>query len=257
MQLQERVALVTGGAQGIGAAIAQRFAAEGAAIAIADLQPADELIERIQSRGGRVLHVHLDVTDPEQVAQGFAEAERQLGPIDILVNNAAIGTPVALIEDADPVEWERTLRINLVGAMLCLRAAARSMRPRKRGVIVNIASNVARRGLPNRSAYVASKWGLLGLTQTAALELVDAGIRVNAVCPGPVETPHLDEVMRGHARAEGRTVAEVAEEWRTGAPMKRFIELDEIAAVALFLASDSSSAMTGQALNVTGGMIMT
>lgn len=257
MQLQGRVALVTGAAQGIGAAIAERYAQEGAAIAVADIQAAEELVGRIRSRGGRSVQVHMDVTDPEQVDQGFVAAERQLGPVDILVNNAAIGTPVALIEDTDPAEWERTLRINLVGSMLCLRAAARSMRPRGRGVIVNVASNVARRGLPHRSAYVASKWGLLGLTQTAALELVGAGIRVNAVCPGPVETPHLDEVMRGHALAEGRTVEEVAEDWRTGAPMQRFIELDEIAAVALFLASDASSAMTGQALNVTGGMIMT
>lgn len=257
MQLQGRVALVTGAAQGIGAAIARRYAKEGAAIAIADICRADELEAEIRAHGGRAVQVTMDVTDRVQVTQGFADAESQLGPIDILVNNAAIGTPVALIHDVDPSEWERTLRINLVGSMLCLQAAARSMRPRGRGVVVNIASNVARRGLPNRSAYVASKWGLLGLTQTAALELVDAGIRVNAICPGPVATSHLDEVMRGHAIAEGRSVEDVAEDWRTGAPMKRFIELEEIADVALFLASDSSSAMTGQALNVTGGMIMT
>jgi NAD(P)-dependent dehydrogenase (short-subunit alcohol dehydrogenase family) len=257
MQLQGRVALVTGGAQGIGAAIARLYAKEGAAIAIADIRGADELEAEIRAEGGRAVQVSMDVTDPAQVTRGFADAESRLGPVDILVNNAAIGTPVALIQDVDPSEWERTLRINLVGSMLCLQAAARSMRPRGRGVVVNIASNVARRGLPNRSAYVASKWGLLGLTQTAALELVDAGIRVNAVCPGPVATPHLDEVMRGHAKAEGRSVEEVAEAWRTGAPMQRFIELQEIADVALFLASDSSSAMTGQALNVTGGLIMT
>jgi len=257
MQLEGRVALVTGGAQGIGAAIAERYAEEGAAIAVADIRPADEVVGKIRAGGGRAVHVPMDVTDPGQVAAGFAKAEQQLGPLGILVNNAAIGTPVALIEDADAAEWERTLRINLVGAMLCLQAAARVMRPRGRGAVVNIASNVARRGLPYRSAYVASKWGLLGLTQTAALELVDAGIRVNAVCPGPVDTPHLDEVMRGHAEAEGRSVEEVAEDWRTGAPMKRFIELGEVASVALFLASDASSAMTGQALNVTGGLIMT
>lgn len=191
---------------------------------------------------------------PSPVTAGFAEAEAALGPIDILVNHAAIGTPVALIAAVDPVAWERTIKINLVGALLCLQAAARTMQARGTGTIVNIASNVAKRGLPNRSAYVSSKWGLLGLTQTAALELVDAGIRVNAICPGPVATPHLDEVMQGHARAEGRTVEEVAEDWRTGAPMKRFIELEEIASVALFLASDASSAMTGQALNLpTGG----
>jgi NAD(P)-dependent dehydrogenase (short-subunit alcohol dehydrogenase family) len=257
MEMQGRVALVTGGAQGIGAAIAERYAREGAAVVIADIQTADEVVKRIQDAGGRATQVHMDVTDAAQVDAAFDEAERLFGPVDTLVNNAAIGTPVALIEDADPAVWERTLTINVLGTMLCTQAAARRMRPRGRGWIVNIASNVARRGLPNRSAYVASKWAMLGFNQTAALELVDAGIRVNAVCPGPVETPHLDEVMQGHARAEGRSVEEVAEEWRTGAPMKRFIELEEIANVAFFLATDASSAMTGQALNVTGGLIMT
>ncbi|MCW2639220.1 MAG: family oxidoreductase [Dactylosporangium sp.] len=256
MRLSGRVALVTGGAQGIGAAICRAYAKEGAAIAIADIRPADELEAEIRAAGGKAVQVRMDVTDPEQVASAFAEAERQLGPVDILVNNAAIGTPVALIEDVKVDEWERTIKINLVGTLICTQAAIRVMRPRGRGAIVNIASNVAKRGLPNRSAYVSSKWAVLGLTQTAALEAVDAGIRVNAVCPGPVATPHLDEVMLGHARAEGRSVEEVAEDWRTGAPMKRFIELDEVAAVATFLASDESSAMTGQALNVTGGLIM-
>ncbi|MFV0406594.1 MAG: SDR family NAD(P)-dependent oxidoreductase [Propioniciclava sp.] len=255
MELDQQVALITGGAQGIGAAIAQRFAAAGAAIVIADLQPGDAVIDRIRAAGGRATSVSMDVTDPEQVRAGFAQAESEMGPVDVLVNNAAIGTPVALIADVDPAAWERTLRINLVGTMLCIQAASQSMQSRG-GTIINIASNVAKRGLPNRSAYVASKWGVLGLTQTAALELVDAGIRVNAICPGPVETPHLDEVMQGHARAEGKTVEQVAEQWRTGAPMQRFIELEEIASVALFLASTSSSAMTGQALNVTGGLIM-
>lgn len=256
MQLEGRVALITGGAQGIGAAIARRYAAEGAAIVVADISDDDTVVREITAAGGRAAQVRLDVTDDESVFAGFAQAESVLGPIDILVNNAAIGTPVALIADVDPAAWERTIKINLVGAMLCIQAAARTMQARGTGTIVNIASNVAKRGLPNRSAYVASKWGLLGLTQTAALELVDAGIRVNAICPGPVSTPHLDEVMQGHARAEGRSVEEVAEDWRTGAPMKRFIELEEIASVALFLASDASSAMTGQALNVTGGLIM-
>lgn len=256
MQLKDRVALITGGAQGIGAAIAKRYAQEGAAIVVADIGPADAVVDEIHAAGGRACAIRMDVTDPGQVTAGFAEAEAQFGPVDILVNNAAIGTPVALIADVDPVAWQRTLTINLVGSMLCIQAAARTMSARGRGAIVNIASNVAKRGLPNRSAYVASKWGLLGLTQTAALELVDAGIRVNAICPGPVSTPHLDEVMLGHAKAEGRSVDEVAEDWRTGAPMKRFIELGEIADVALFLAADTSSAMTGQALNVTGGLIM-
>jgi NAD(P)-dependent dehydrogenase (short-subunit alcohol dehydrogenase family) len=256
-KLEGRVALITGGSQGIGAAIARRFAAEGASIAVADIQGAGALLAELRGSGVAATHVLMDVTDPIQVREGFAAASADLGPVDLLVNNAAIGTPVSSIDDMIFEEWERAIRINLTGTMLCTQAAAVTMRAQGRGNIVNIASNVARRGLPNRSAYVASKWAVLGFTQTAALEYVDAGIRVNAVLPGPVATPHLDEVMQAHARIEGRSVEEVAEDWRTGSPMRRFIELDEIASVSLFLASADSSAMTGQALNVTGGMIMT
>ena len=257
MKLEGRVALITGGAQGIGAAIARTFASEGAAIAVADIQSADGLIAELRDSGASAVRVELDVTDPESVAAGFSTAREQLGEVDLLVNNAAIGTPVSPIEDIPIDAWERALRINLTGTMLCTQAAITGMRAAGRGTIVNIASNVARRGLPNRAAYVSSKWAVLGFTQTAALEFVGDGVRVNAVLPGPVATPHLDEVMAAHAKIEGRSYEDVAEDWRTGAPMSRFIELEEIAKVSLFLASDDSSAMTGQALNVTGGLIMT
>jgi NAD(P)-dependent dehydrogenase (short-subunit alcohol dehydrogenase family) len=178
------------------------------------------------------------------------------GPVDVLVNNAALGTPVALVRDMELQAWERTLSVNLTGAMLCTRAALRQMTGRPGGTVINIASNVAKRGLPHRSAYVASKWALLGLTQTLALEAAGEGIRVNAVCPGPVETPHLDEVMRGHAEIEGTTVADIAEQWRTSAPMGRFIDAREVVDVCLFLASAASSAITGEAINVSGGLVM-
>jgi NAD(P)-dependent dehydrogenase (short-subunit alcohol dehydrogenase family) len=256
MRLKGRVALVTGGAQGIGAAIVRAYAREGAAVAIADLQLAHELVDELQAQDRRALAVHGDVSGESDVQTMFDLAEAALGPVDILVNNAGIGTPVALIADLALADWERTLRVNLTGAMLCTREALRRMEPRGRGNIVNIASNVAKRGLPYRSAYVCSKWAMLGLTQTAALEAVGAGIRVNAICPGPVSTPHLDQVMALHAQAEGISLEEMAESWRRSAPMQRFIELDEVAALAVFLASDESSAMTGQALNATGGFLM-
>jgi NAD(P)-dependent dehydrogenase (short-subunit alcohol dehydrogenase family) len=255
-RLEGLVAIVTGGAQGIGAAIALAFAREGAAVAVADIQPATELAAQIEAEGGRIVSVRTDVTSEADMVALFLKVEELLGPVDILVNNAAVGTPVTLIKEMVVEEWERTQRINVTGSMLGIREAFKHMFPRGRGNIVNIASNVAKRGLPHRSAYVSSKWALLGLTQTAALEAVDYGVRVNAICPGPVPTPHLDQVMNLHAEAEGITIEQMAEAWRVSAPMKRFIELDEVAAVAVFLASDESSAMTGQALNVTGGLVM-
>ncbi|MCW2510816.1 MAG: NAD(P)-dependent dehydrogenase, short-chain alcohol dehydrogenase family [Modestobacter sp.] len=256
MRLEGRTALVTGAAQGIGAGIAEGLAREGARVAVADIQPTESVVEAIRAQGGTAVGVRLDVTQEAGVAEAFAWVDELWGPVDVLVNNAALGTPVALVRDMDLAAWERTLAVNLTGAMLCTRAALGQMTGRSGGTIVNVASNVAKRGLPHRAAYVASKWGLLGFTQTVALETVEHGIRVNAICPGPVETPHLDEVMRGHAVAEGTTVADIAEQWRTSAPMQRFIELREVVDVCLFLATDASSAMTGQAINVTGGLVM-
>lgn len=256
MRLSGSVALITGGAQGIGAEIARAFAREGAQVAVADVRPTDAIVESIVSSGGTGLGLHMDVTNEDSVAAGFARVADRLGPVDVAVNNAAIGTPVALARDLVVADWERTIQINLTGTMLCMREAVRSMTPRRTGSIINIASNVAKRGLAYRSAYVSSKWAVLGLTQTVALETAGDGIRVNAICPGPVVTPHLDEVIRAHAAVEGRSIAQVAEDWRTSAPMGRFIEAEEVAAVALFLASRDSSAMTGQAINVTGGLIM-
>jgi NAD(P)-dependent dehydrogenase (short-subunit alcohol dehydrogenase family) len=177
--------------------------------------------------------------------------------VDILVNNAGINGDAQLVLDMPVAAWERTLRVNLTGTMLVVREIAPLMVAGGGGRIVNVASNVARRGLPFRGDYVASKWAVLGLTQTLALELVEHGIRVNAVCPGPVEGDRIEQVMEMHARAEGRTLADVRRAWSEDAPMKRLIEPEEVAAVVRFLVGDESSAMTGQALNVTGGFIMT
>ncbi|SFL24885.1 SDR family NAD(P)-dependent oxidoreductase [Geodermatophilus ruber] len=256
MRLEGRTAIVTGAAQGIGAHIAEGLAREGARVGVADIRATHPVVDAIHAAGGTAVGIHLDVTSEDCVADAFDRLADQWGPVDILVNNAALGTPVALVRDLELAAWERTLRVNLTGAMLCTRAALRQMTGRPGGTVINIASNVAKRGLPHRSAYVASKWALLGLTQTLALEVASEGIRVNAVCPGPVETPHLDEVMRGHAEAEGTTVADIAEQWRTGAPIGRFIEAREVVDVCLFLASGASSALTGEAINVSGGLVM-
>lgn len=256
MRLADKVALITGGAQGIGAAIAIGMAEEGARVAIADLQTGGELERDLTRRGHEAITVPLDVASEQSVTDAFAEVERRLGPVDILVNNAGTGTPVALIVDTNPDEWDRTMRINLTGAFMCTKRALQSMIPRNTGTILNISSNVGKRGVPLRSAYSSSKWAMCGLTQTAALEVAKHGIRVNALLPGNVDTPHLAEVVKLHADAEGKTFEAYTEMLKSLSPMDRYVELDEIAKVAVFLTSDDSSAMTGQLINVTGGWIM-
>ncbi len=253
MLLKGKKALITGGGQGIGLAIARAFARQGANLVIADLDPKPEAVELLGAAGITVETSQVDVSREKQVIALF----EQLETLDILVNNVGTYGPVKKIIDMDRESWDHTFAVNLTSAMLCSRQAMRLMAPRRRGNIINIASNVARRGLPYRGCYVATKWAMLGFTQTLALEAAEFNIRVNAILPGPVPTPHLDEVMHKHAEVEGKTAAAVAEDWRLAAPMKRFIEPDEVGNVAVFLASDLSSAMTGQSLNVTCGFIMT
>jgi NAD(P)-dependent dehydrogenase (short-subunit alcohol dehydrogenase family) len=253
MLLKNKIALITGGARGIGYAIAQRFAREGCNIVIADLAAAPDAVAELRAMGVAAEAHRVDVTEEAQVVSLFAGIEK----LDILVNNAGTYGPVKKIVDMEREAWDRTIALNLTAAMLCAREALKKMIAQRSGNIVNMASNVARRGLPYRGCYVATKWAMLGLTQTLALETAEYGIRVNAVLPGPVLTPHLEEVMALHAQVEGKGVDAVAEDWRLCAPLKRFIEAEEVANVALFLASEQSSAMTGQSLNVTGGFIMT
>jgi len=253
MLLKNKTALITGGGRGIGYAIAHRFAREGCHIVIADLETRAEDMKALCAFGVNAVAPKVDLTDEEQIVELFSGLDR----LDILVNNVGTYGPVKKIVDMDRASWDRTFALNLTSAMLCSREAVRKMIAQRSGAIVNIASNVARRGLPYRGCYVSTKWAMLGFTQTLALETVEHGIRVNAVLLGPVPTPHLEEVMQRHAEVEGKSADAVAEDWRLGAPMKRFIEAEEVANVALFLASEQSSAMTGQSLNVTGGFIMT
>jgi NAD(P)-dependent dehydrogenase (short-subunit alcohol dehydrogenase family) len=176
--------------------------------------------------------------------------------IDVLVNNAGFNGHYSLIKDMPLAHWRETIDINLTGTMLVTRSVLPFMLNREVGAIVTTASNVARRGLPYRADYVCSKWAILGFTQTLALEVASQNIRVNAVCPGPIEGDRIEDVMAHHAKIEGKTVAEVRREWES-TPMKRFVEPHEVAAAMLFLCSSDASAMTGQAINVTGGFIMT
>jgi NAD(P)-dependent dehydrogenase (short-subunit alcohol dehydrogenase family) len=250
--------LITGAAAGLGRVVARRFATEGASVFILDRQPADEAVAELRSCGVRAASALCDVTDESQVIAAVrAAADWCDGAIDVLVNNAGFNGVCQRIRDMRLEDWQRTFAINITGAMLVTREVIPHLERRKRGRICNLSSNVGRRGLPFRGDYVCTKWAMLGFTQTLALELAPHGVRVNAVCPGPIEGDRIEQVMDMHAEAEGKTRAEIRRQWEDAAPMKRFARPEEVAAQIAFLCSDESSCMTGQGLNATCGFIMT
>jgi len=259
-KLDGKVALITGGGTGIGQAIALLFAKEGADIAISGRRPEPlaATVGDIEATGRRGLAVSGDIGSEKDVCRMVAETIEKLGRLDIMVNNASVTGQVGPVSDLDLGQWDEAIRINVTGTMLCCREAVRQMKKQGGGgAIVNVSSNVGRRGFPNRAPYVCSKWAMHGLGQTLALEVARHGIRVNTICPGPVMTDRLRESMKRMAAARGLSVDEVRRQWEAESPMGRFATPEECAEVALFLASDASSSMTGQALNVTCGVIMT
>lgn len=249
--------VITGSSEGVGRTIAVELAREGARLALVNRRPATETERLVAAAGGRASSIICDITKETEVrALGQRAGDLFEGKIDILVNNAGFNGKAALVKDMPLADWEYTLRVNLTGTMLVCREIIPHMLARKSGRILNMASNVGRRGLPLRSDYVCSKWALLGFTQTLALEVAAHNIRVNAICPGPIEGDRIEQLVRMHAEAEGTSFDDMHRAWEN-VPMKRFVKPEEVANVIKFLCSDESSAMTGQALNITGGLIMT
>jgi NAD(P)-dependent dehydrogenase (short-subunit alcohol dehydrogenase family) len=245
MDLTGRVALITGAGSGLGAAIAHSFAQAGATLAVLDLEnaPARATLEATRAKGTSVA---ADVSDERAVAEAAAAIERDVGPIDVVVNNAGvagIGGPKRLHE-TPPGEWARVIAVNLSGPYLVCRSVLPSMIARQRGVIVNVASAAGLVAFAGRSPYVASKAALINLTRNLAVEYADYGIRANVLCPGWMDTP-LIRWRLGDPGAAAKVTSMV--------PMGRVGTPEELAEAALFLASDSSRYMTGQALVVDGG----
>ena len=244
MRLSEKVAIITGSGRGIGREMAMVFALEGARVVVADVdgETAREAAAEIVAAGGKALAVRVDITDPAQVAGMVQEALAGFGRVDILVNNAGIGLNRPFL-DTTPEEWERVLRVNLTGTFLCAQAAACVMVEQGAGKIVNVGSISGQRGGEGRAAYGASKAGVMQLTKVMAVELAAKGVRVNAVSPGPVDTVQSRET---HTEATRRAYLDRL-------PVRRYGERREIAAAALFLASDESGFVVGHILNVDGG----
>jgi NAD(P)-dependent dehydrogenase (short-subunit alcohol dehydrogenase family) len=257
MRLNNKVAVITGGGSGIGAAICRAFAEEGAAVAITDirLQGAQEIAAEVARCKGRVGTWAFDVSDRSAVEQAADQIEKQLGPIDIWVNNAGISHIVPFLECSEEL-WDQTLRTNLKGAFIGCQAAIRRMLPRRQGVVLNMSSQSGKVGASQYTAYCASKFGILGLTQSLAVEFAGDGIRVNALCPGIVMTPLWDQMLGDYARKRNLKPEDVRPYLERRIPLGRLGTPEDVARTAVFLASDESDYLTGQALNVSGGMVM-
>jgi len=243
-RLAGRVVLVTGGASGIGKAVAHRFAAEGAAVCVADQDAAGaaDVAQVLSAAGHRSFAYTVDVTDPAQVQAMVAAAVAELGGLDLLVTSAGIGGSAPLTEMPLAL-WQRVLAVNLTGTFLCTQAAAPPMIARGWGRIVHLASAWGQRGVTYRAAYGASKGGVIAFMQAAAVELAPHGITVNALCPGPIDTPL---VRKHHTAAIRAAVLEVT-------PIARYGTAEEVAAAAAFLASEEAGYLTGHQLNIDGG----
>ncbi|RME85684.1 MAG: sorbitol-6-phosphate dehydrogenase [Caldilineae bacterium] len=258
--LEDRIALVTGGAQGLGAAICERLAREGCHVVVADVNEpgARQTAESIAAQTDRrTLAVVMDVTDEAQVEAGVQKAVETFGRLDIAVSNAGILIAEA-IWDFPAEKWRAVMNVNLFGYFLLAKHAARVMIPQKSGVIIQINSKSGKKGSYKNSAYAASKFGGIGLTQSIALDLAEYGIRVNAICPGNLlDSPlWVNSLYKQYARKWGITEEEVRQKYIDQVPMKRGCTYDDVTNVLVFLASDQASYMTGQAINVTGGQEM-
>ncbi len=257
MRLIERVAVVTGGGSGIGAELCRALAGEGALVAVTDLsaEAAEKIAAEIQTAGGRAGAWRCDVSDREEVAKTAEAIDQRLGPLEIWINNAGISRVVPFL-DCSEAMWDLVLRVNLKGAFNGCQAALRHMVPRRRGVILNVSSQSGKAGNSHYAAYCASKFGIIGLTQSLAMEFARQGIRINALCPGVVFTPLWDEQLSDYARKRNLKTEEVQPYLEEKIPMGRLCTPEDVAHMAVFLASDEAAYVTGQALNLSGGSIM-
>lgn len=254
-RLEGQVAIVTGSAQGLGEALAFRLDKEGCKVVIADINI--EKAEKVATSLTDAVAVKVDVSDEEQVDNMVKTAVDKYGKLDLFVSNAAILIAKPLVEF--PVkEWKKMMYINLIGYFICAKAAAKAMIPNKKGNIIQINSKSGKKGSYKNSAYAASKFGGIGLTQSIALELAEYNIRVNAICPGNLlDSPlWVDSLYEQYAKNQGITVEEVRRKYLGQVPLGRGCTYDDVANVMVFLASDEASYMTGQAINVTGGQEM-
>ncbi len=258
MDLGGSVSIVTGGGQGIGRACAKALSAAGAHVVVADINAdaAKAVVASIADSGGpEAIAVAVDVGDLAQIDRMVGTTVDRFGRLDTLVNNAGV-TRRAYIMDLSEEDFDWIHRVNVKGVFFCLQRAAREMIPRRRGVIINIAS-IAGRGFPGTSnaIYAASKGAVISLTKTAAQQLARHNLNVNAVCPGVVRTPLYEQIIEKRAQQKGFSKADAEAEATRGIPLRRANEPEDIAAMVVFLASPAARNITGQSYNVDGGLV--
>ena len=242
-----RRVLITAGANGIGLAMARAFAALGDRVWVTDVDAGAVASLPVGFRG-----TVCDAAAEAAMVLLFAEVAQAWGGLDVVVANAGIKGPTAAIEDMPLEGWHQCLGVNLDGAMLAARGAARLMKPAKKGVMIFLSSTSGLYGTPFRAPYVAAKWGVIGLMKTVAMELGPFGIRANAICPGSVNGPRIDLVIAAEAAAKGMTPDAVRQGYASGTALKRLSDAEDVAAMAVYLASDAARMVSGQALAVDG-----
>lgn len=242
--------VVTAGASGIGKVIATRFAEAGSRVHICDV--AEDRLLSLREEHPEIGITLADVSSPRDVENLFDEVAVSLGGLDILVNNAGISGPDMNLEDMDYESWTRTLDVNLTGTFLCSKQAIPLLKQERSGSIVNISSNAGLHGLLRRAPYVATKWGIVGMTRTMSLELGPFGIRVNAICPGDVEGDRIERVIAMEAKSRGVDFEEVLAERVAGTALRTFISPHDVASLTLFICSEAGARISGQALAVDG-----
>lgn len=264
MYLEDTNTLITGAGKGIGRAIALRLAEQGSRIIVTGhkLKNARSTRDEIRDRGGEALAHEMDVIDSGQIQRVVEETEEEVGRIDVLINNAGVSTMNPVLELSEE-EWDHNMDVNAKGVFLCSQIVARHMvkqakrNPREtNGKIINIASIAARIGAPLLAHYAASKWAVLGFTRSMAKELAEHKITVNAVCPGFVKTSMQDREVEWEGELTGRTPEEVRQSYVDETPLGRLEQPEDTADLVLFLASDLSDFLTGQAINSGGGVRM-
>ena len=242
--------LVTAGGDGIGLEIARAFACAGSNVLVCDIQP--ESLARLAKDMPDIHSCLADVSHENDVASMFELVDQKLGGLDVLVNNAGIAGPTGRVETLSLFDWERTLAVNLTGQFLCIRQAVPRLRQGREPSIINLASAAGHLGMPGRAPYSASKWGVVGLTKTLAIELGGDGIRVNDILPGAVDGPRIRSVIAAKAKALGQPEEIITRAYTDQAALGRMVTARDIANMVLFAASDLAGNVTGQELVVDG-----
>ncbi len=255
--LEGRVVLVTGGGQGLGRAIALAFGAQGCRVVVTgrNQETLDSAAEETRRLGAEALALRCDVTQREQVESLEHEIKRRFGTVQVLVNNAGLALAVAFLKMDDRL-WEEVLKVNLTGTYYCCKVFLPSMAASGWGRIINIASTVAKVAYSHIAAYATSKHAVLGLTRALAVEFARSGVTVNAICPGYIDTELTRHNASLMAEKTGKNVEDVLKSFKATSPQNRLIAPDEVARLAVVLASESALGITGQAINVDGGAVM-